>query len=200
MSGPQESASRFVSLPDRCPFATLCSEGDEKMDQQRIGAFLRQLRKERALTQEQLAEHFGVSGRTVSRWENGNNLPDLALLVELADYYDVEIRELFDGERKLKTVNPEEKETLFAAAEYTNEEKSRLLRRIHLLFLVGLAGFVSSLVVWALGLENTTPYEEIASMGQGMAFGMMFLGALFTSRHAASIQRAKRRLIQKRKP
>ena len=41
------------------------------MDQQRIGAFLKTLRKERALTQEQLAERFGVSGRTVSRWENG---------------------------------------------------------------------------------------------------------------------------------
>ena len=89
------------------------------MDQQRIGAFLKTLRKERALTQEQLAERFGVSGRTVSRWENGNNLPDLAVLVELADYYDVEIRELLNGERKGGTVKPEEKENLLAAAEYS---------------------------------------------------------------------------------
>lgn len=44
------------------------------MDQRKIGAFLRQLRKESSLTQEQLAEHFGVSGRTVSRWENGVSL------------------------------------------------------------------------------------------------------------------------------
>ena len=43
------------------------------MDQQKIGAFLRELRTEKKLTQEQLAEKVNVSGRTVSRWENGNN-------------------------------------------------------------------------------------------------------------------------------
>ena len=41
------------------------------MEQQKIGAFLRQLRRERNLTQEQLAERLGVSNRSVSRWENG---------------------------------------------------------------------------------------------------------------------------------
>ena len=55
------------------------------IDQVRIGNFLRILRKEKGKTQEQLAETFGVSSRSVSRWENGNTLPDLGLLVELAD-------------------------------------------------------------------------------------------------------------------
>lgn len=48
--------------------------------------FLIQCRKENNLTQEQLAEKFGVSARTVSRWETGSNIPDLSILVELADY------------------------------------------------------------------------------------------------------------------
>ena len=69
------------------------------MDTKKIGAFLKQCRKEKNLTQEQLAEKFGVSARTVSRWETGTNLPDLSILVELAEYYDVEMRELLDGER-----------------------------------------------------------------------------------------------------
>ena len=56
------------------------------MNQQKIGGFLKELRLEKQLTQEQLAEELGVSRRTVSRWETGNNLPDLSLLVELADY------------------------------------------------------------------------------------------------------------------
>ena len=56
------------------------------MEQQKIGLFLKELRKERELTQEQLAEQFNISNRTVSRWENGNNMPDLSILVELADF------------------------------------------------------------------------------------------------------------------
>ena len=54
------------------------------MDTKKIGAFLKQCHKENNLTQEQLAEKFGVSARTVSRWETGSNMPDLSILVELA--------------------------------------------------------------------------------------------------------------------
>ena len=170
------------------------------MDQQKIGAFLKTLRKERALTQEQLAEQFGVTGRTVSRWENGNNLPDLAILVALADYYDVEIRELLNGERKETPMKPEEKENLLAAAEYSREEKERLLARMHGLFWIGLAGFAAALAIGALGLENTAPYGQISAFGQGIAFGMMVLGAVFTGRRAVAIRNAKLRLLEKIKP
>ena len=67
------------------------------MNQAAIGSFLKELRKEKGLTQEQLAEQFHVNRRTVSRWETGNNLPDLDLLIELSDYYGVELRA---GERR----------------------------------------------------------------------------------------------------
>ena len=53
------------------------------MNQMKIGIFLQQLRKEKGLTQEQLAEMTGVARRTVSRWETGNNLPDLDILIKL---------------------------------------------------------------------------------------------------------------------
>ena len=53
------------------------------MDQMKIGEFIRELRKENGLTQEQLAEQLNVSRRTVSRWETGNNLPDLDVLIEM---------------------------------------------------------------------------------------------------------------------
>lgn len=73
-------------------FGMLVMKGGGKMDQVKIGSFLRELRKEKALTQEQLAEKFGVSNRTVSRWENGNNMPDISILIELADFYDIDIK------------------------------------------------------------------------------------------------------------
>ena len=53
------------------------------MNQQKIGEFLKHLRNDKGLTQEQLAEHFYVSSRTVSRWETGRNMPELDMLIEL---------------------------------------------------------------------------------------------------------------------
>ena len=84
------------------------------MNQEKIGNFLKQLRKEKNLTQEQLAEQFNVSRRTVSRWETGNNMPDLGLLIEMSDYYEVSLRELLDGERKSEKMNKELEANLFA--------------------------------------------------------------------------------------
>ena len=72
------------------------------MDQLKTGSFIKELRREMGFTQEQLAEKFSVSRRTVSRWETGNNLPDLDILMEMADYFNVDLRELFDGERKVE--------------------------------------------------------------------------------------------------
>lgn len=93
------------------------------MNQQKIGTFLKKLRNEKALTQEQLAERLGVSRRTVSRWETGTNMPDLDILIEMADYYKVDLRELLDGERKSGTMNKELEETVLKVADYSNEEK-----------------------------------------------------------------------------
>lgn len=77
------------------------------MNQQKVGGFLKQLRKEKQLTQEQLAEQLNVSGRTVSRWETGNNMPEISLLVEIAEFYDVSIPEIIDGERKSEKMKEE---------------------------------------------------------------------------------------------
>ena len=64
------------------------------MNQEKIGKFLKGLRKQKGLTQEQIAEKFHVSNRTISRWENGNNMPDLDILIELSDYYEVGLQEI----------------------------------------------------------------------------------------------------------
>ena len=82
------------------------------MNQSKIGQFLKELRKEKGLTQEQFAEKFNLSRRTVSRWETGSNMPDLDMLLSLADFYAVDIREIMDGERKSGTVNTEQQELL----------------------------------------------------------------------------------------
>jgi len=100
------------------------------MDMAKIGFFLKELRKEKNLTQEQLAEKFNVATRTVSRWENGNNMPDLSILVELADFYDVDIREIIDGERKSEMMTEEMKDTLVRVADYSGTEKENIIKKL----------------------------------------------------------------------
>ena len=93
------------------------------MDMKKIGGFLKLLRKERGLTQEQAGEIFMVAGRTISRWENGVNMPDLSLLIQIAEYYDVELEEILNGERRNEDMDKKLKNTLLKAADYSELEK-----------------------------------------------------------------------------
>ena len=95
------------------------------MDLIKIGKFLQELRKEKGLTQEQLAELMGVARRTVSRWETGSNMPDMDILIDLSDLYSVDLREILSGERKSEQMNKELKETVLQVADYSNEEIGR---------------------------------------------------------------------------
>ncbi len=69
------------------------------MDQEKIGRFIANCRKECNLTQEQVAEKLGVSNKTVSRWENGNGFPDVSLLQPLCDLLNISVNELLLGEK-----------------------------------------------------------------------------------------------------
>ncbi len=173
-------------------------KGGLNMDLIKTGNFLKELRKEKGLTQEQLAEQMGVARRTVSRWETGMNMPDLDLLIELSDLYETDLREILSGERKSEKMNEELKETVLQVADYSNEEKERLLRRMHLLFIAGLIGFIVFLVIVMFDLQDTAPYEAIGSFGLGLAFGMVILGVIFTSRYAGRIRAFKMRLLNRK--
>ena len=166
------------------------------MDLMKIGTFLQELRKEKGLTQEQLAEQLGVARRTVSRWETGANMPDLDILVELSDLYAVDLREILNGEKEREHMNEELKETVLQVADYSSEEKARLMQRMHWLFIAGLIGFTAFLVTVLLELDTTAPYEFIGSCGLGMAYGMIIVGVIFTSRYAAKIRETKLRILR----
>jgi transcriptional regulator with XRE-family HTH domain len=104
----------------------------QEMDPIRIGAFLKKLRKERNMTQEEIAGKYGVTQRSVSRWENGITMPDISIMIELADFYDVDIRELLRGERKSENMDTDMKETLEMVAEYTEADKAKILKKVYI--------------------------------------------------------------------
>lgn len=163
------------------------------MDQQKIGRFLKDLRKEKNFTQEQLAERFRISRRTVSRWETGSNLPDLDILIEMADYYDVDLRELLDGERKSEKMNKELEETVLKVADYSNEEKQKLTKRMHWLFI---GGFIAA-VIYVVLVFTDHSNNFLGGMCLGITFGMMIVGVIMTSKYAARIRAYKMRLLHR---
>ena len=70
------------------------------MNQQKVGEFIKKLRKENHLTQAEFAEKYGITYQAVSNWEHGKNLPDIALLKQIADDFNVSIDELLGSEKK----------------------------------------------------------------------------------------------------
>ena len=103
------------------------------MNQKKIGSFLKELRKEKGITQEEFAENLNVSGRTVSRWETGVNMPDISLLVDIAEFFNVSIPEIINGERKSEIMEKEVKEVAEAMSNYAAAEKSVILKRVKLI-------------------------------------------------------------------
>ena len=149
------------------------------MNQQKTGEFLKHLRKSKGMTQEQLAEYFGVSSRTVSRWETGNNMPDLDILIELADFYNVDIREIIDGERKSEIMDNETKDTLKKVAEYAVEEKE--LRRKPLYRVTGWIAVFLMIVVLLFARETKGLLNGIVSNDVcGMIMAACLIAAVAT--------------------
>lgn len=168
------------------------------MNQQKTGQFIRALRTEQKLTQEQLAEVLGVSGRSVSRWENGVNMPDLDLLILLAKHFDVEIGELIEGERKAEDMDRKTEEALMQAADYSNEEKSCFTKRIRMVCMAGVLGMVVFCVLDILNLTDVQPYAAITDLALGVVSGALLSGVMYSSNHISKLRAAKMRLFRHR--
>lgn len=167
------------------------------MDQKKVGSFLRELRKEKQLTQEQLAERFEVTNRSVSRWETGSNMPDLSILVELADFYDVDIRDIIDGERKGEDMNKEEKERLQLVADYAETEKNTLLMRLRIFSIVGLVSLIAGLVMMVISRDNNLPvYDYLMGTLMGVAIGALLVAVFYSTGVLENMRKRKRTLMK----
>ena len=152
------------------------------MDQRKVGSFLKELRREKGITQEQLAEQLNVSGRTVSRWETGSNMPDISILVELAELHDVTIPEIIDGERKSENMNKEVKETALKLSEYAETINQNIRKKLLWLTVAAIIGTAAFLTIESLGLGTAgSVYEQIASVGLGLGLGMLVVMLMYFS-------------------
>ena len=169
------------------------------MDQVKIGNFLKELRKEKALTHEELAEKFNVSRRTVTRWETGYNMPDLSLLVEIADFYDVDLRELFNGERNKERMDKELEETVKQACEYSDMNNSKA-HKITLIYLVlGVVGLIINQVLSMMDLPETFWIGFAKGVTAGLSLLSIIFAVLYITGKLKNVQDIKRRLFKNKR-
>ena len=157
------------------------------MDQIKIGVFLKELRKEKGLTQEQLAEVLNVSSRTVSRWETGSNMPDISMLVEIAVFFDVSIPEIVQGERESETMDKETRKTAVAMAKYSqNEVKMGKQKVVGILMSVfGIFVIVSALSIFPNDSSWGSIYSILGSIF--LIIGLYFLIKPIVAKRASRI-------------
>ena len=164
------------------------------MDQKKIGRFLKELRKEKDITQEQLAEKIKVSGRTVPRWETGSNMPDISVL---ADFYDVSIPEIIDGARKSDNMKEEVKETVLKLSDYTETINQKIKGRLFVLTVIAIIGMIAFVIIEVMGLDTPgSIYERVASAGLGLDFGVLIVLAMYLSGFLGKIK-ARREMKRK---
>jgi len=172
------------------------------MNQEKFSIFLKELRNEKNITQQQLADILNVNYRTVSRWENAKTMPDFDILIELSGFYGVSIEELLYGEKATETTERKTErkteETLYSIAEYTNNEKERSLKNHQFFAGINLLFWLIFLGLKLTGLDESGITEKIASFSLCVTFGMSIILYIYSSKYINKIKDIKTRLLKRK--
>jgi len=115
------------------------------MDQKKIGKFISEMRKQRGMTQKELAEKIGVSDKTISKWECGNSIPDFCYFELLCSALDISVNELLSGEQLSEESYSEKAEENMIALmkeNRTNKRESVIQIGMGILLAVGSVGIL----------------------------------------------------------
>ena len=120
------------------------------MDQERIGKFIAECRKEKNLTQQELAERLGVSDRTIGNWENGRNMPDLSLFKPLCQELDITLNDLMSGEKvSQKEYQEKFEENIVNTIDYSTKKITKYNQVISLILIIfGLFVSISAIMIF----------------------------------------------------
>ena len=98
------------------------------MNQEKIGKFIASCRKQKNITQQELAEKLGVSDRTIGNWENGRNMPDLSLFKPLCKELDISLNDFLSGERVTEKEYQEKlEENIVKTLDYSSQKIKNLM-------------------------------------------------------------------------
>ena len=135
------------------------------MSENKIGEFIQCIRKEKGMTQKDLADRISVSDKTISKWENGNSVPDTEILTSLCQNLDISVNELLSGEKlpvETYPVKAEENMINLLKENEDNRKNSKIqlavgivLGILSLVFLLGITGGTGlHALVWFIDLPS----------------------------------------------
>ena len=140
------------------------------MNQENIGKFIAECRKEKNMTQQELAEKIGVTDRAISNWENGRRLPDLSLISLVASELDVSVAELLNGRKLNKEELEELKTTIDKLLEYNK------IKRINSAFTLSFIFIVLAVIINEINFSSDIFNFEVAAsylLGSGVGIGLL---------------------------
>ena len=128
------------------------------MDQEKIGKFILELRKDKKMTQQELANKIGVTDRAISKWENGRGMPDISLMKPLCEILDITLNELISGEKiDKKEYQKKSDENIFKTIKYTNK-KTNFFKK----FLICLISvFLILILMFIIDVRKMNQNEEV---------------------------------------
>ena len=152
------------------------------MNQKKIGRFITELRKEKGLTQAQLAEKFGISNRAVSKWETGKSLPDASIMIDLCNILGITVNELLNGERiSMEDYQEKAEDTMTSVVRISQKEKKAIMKDIRnrgcLTIVIGII-----LLAAAIYASNVLADNNIFGLPQTATGGMSgFIGVIISN-------------------
>lgn len=164
------------------------------MDKVKIGKFIANCRKDKKLTQEQLAEKLNISKNAVSKWERGICLMDMSLLKPLSEILEVTITELLNGERVDKRdISFKSEEILVDTINYQTKENQRKENRYILLICI-----LSLFTIIILNLDKIFKADSIEYLFLSiLGFIFIYLGIINYKGNISSIHWYNRRNVSK---
>ena len=140
------------------------------MDQIKIGSFIAERRKEKSLTQAQLAEKLGITDRAVSKWENGRSLPDSSIMLELCEILEITVNDLLCGEKIIMENNNQKNEQLLLDMAKELERKNRTIwNAMWAIMTVSIIGLLGGLAIIAFFMPEG-PWMIVAILALCVVF------------------------------
>ena len=147
------------------------------MNADKTGKLIKEIRKEKGLTQKELASALHITDKAVSKWETGKSMPDSYLMSELCDKLDISLSELLSGERG--STDAEIKDNIGLIMDLLDREKAQKAKTLNWYFLLGLLFLLPVLFYEHLVLLGfwKAPLQEIDKLGLWIGLGLFFEAA-----------------------
>lgn len=121
------------------------------MNQVKTGRFIAEMRKEKGLTQRQLADYLNLSDKTISKWETGHGMPEVSLMMPLCVHLDISVNELIAGERLTQAEYKKKAEEYIMGSVREKEEiRKKMILSALICFVITLAA--ATIIIVAGGL------------------------------------------------